>query len=75
MGDKRMVRLAWALCGLTACLGVGLSGASLLSQAGSKNAFLLASDAFYLLAMPVVFAIVGALIIDIAALHLQGALL
>jgi hypothetical protein len=62
MGNKQTVRLAWALCGLIICLALVSFGADLLSQAGSKNVFQLASDGLLSLALPVVFAIVAALI-------------
>ena len=63
MGSKRTVRLAWTLCGLMTCLAIVLFGAD-LRQAGSNNVFQLARDALFSLAIPVVFAIVAALIVS-----------
>jgi hypothetical protein len=64
MGNKRTAWLAWALCGLTTCLAIVLFGADLLSPNHSSNVFKLASDAFFVLVMPAVFGIVGALIVS-----------
>jgi hypothetical protein len=64
MGNKVTIRLAWALWGLMSFLAVVLAATSLWSQAGSKNAFQLALDMWYRLAIPVVFATVAALIVS-----------
>src|SRR5215216_6401938 len=64
MSSKRTIQLAWVLWGLTSCLAIVLAGASLVSQLGSKNAFQLALDMWYRLAMPVIFATVAALIVS-----------
>ncbi len=64
MGNKRTVRLAWALCGLMTCLAVVLFGADVQSQNGPSNVFQLARDALFSLAIPVAFAVVAALIVS-----------
>jgi hypothetical protein len=72
MGNKRTVRLAWALCGLTTCLAVVLFAAGLLNQNGSKNALQLAYDALVFLALPVVFVILAALALGECGRHRLG---
>jgi len=64
MGNKRMMWLAWVLCGLTICVAIGLFVAELLSPHDSISVFKLAGDALFLVALPVVFAIVAALIVS-----------
>ena len=64
MGNKRTARLAWVLCGFMICLAVVLFGADVQSQAGSINVFQLVRDALFSLAIPVVFAVVAALIVS-----------
>ncbi len=64
MGTKRTVWLAWALCGLTTFLAVVLFGVDLLRVPGSRNVLQLANDALFSLALPVVCAIVAALIVS-----------
>ena len=56
--------LAWALCGLTTCLAMVVFGAALQRQAGSHTVLQIASDALLLLAVPVGFALVAALIVS-----------
>src|SRR5215216_7048319 len=56
--------LAWSLYGLATCIIVVTSGIGLLSQDGSNNVLRLASDALITIATPVVFAVVGALIVS-----------
>ena len=56
--------LAWSLYGLATCVIVVTSGIGLLSQDGSNNVLRLASDALITIATPVVFAVVGALIVS-----------
>jgi hypothetical protein len=57
------------------CLAIVLAGASLVSQLGSKNAFQLALDMWYRLAMPVIFATVAALIVSRQPRNMIGWLL
>ncbi len=64
MGRKRKAWLAWALCGLVTCLSIVLFGVDLLRQAGSKNLLQIASDGLFSLVLPVVTAIVAALIVS-----------
>ena len=64
MGNKRMMWLAWVLCGLTICLGIVLFVAELLSLHDSLGVFKLAVDALFVVALPVVFALVAALIVS-----------
>ena len=56
-------RLVWPLYGLMTCLIIATSGVGLLSQ-GSSNVLRLTSDALISVATPVVFAVVGALIVS-----------
>src|SRR5215203_3541259 len=56
--------LAWSVYGLATCITVVTSGIGLLSQDGSNNVLRLASDALITIATPVVFAVVGALIVS-----------
>jgi hypothetical protein len=56
-------RLVWPLYGLITCLIIATSAVGLLSQ-GSNNVLRLAGDALISVATPVVFAVVGALIVS-----------
>src|SRR5689334_15836654 len=62
MSNKRTAWLAWALCGLTACVAIGLFVADLLSPNPSSD--LLVTDALFGLFIPVVFGMVAALIVS-----------
>ncbi len=64
MSSKQTARLAWTLCGLMTGLAVVLFGAELLSEARSKTLFQLAGKVVYSLAMPILFAIMAALIVS-----------
>ena len=64
MGTKRMIRLAWVLCGLMICLVVVLGAADLLNEIGSKSPLRIASDGLLLIALPLVLLIVAALIVS-----------
>src|SRR5919202_6621442 len=64
MGNRRTVWLAWALCALTICMAVVLFGAELLGQTGVTNRFQIVTDALFSLVMPVVCALMAALIVS-----------
>src|ERR687886_871079 len=64
MGNRRTVWLARALCALTICMAVVLFGAELLGQTGVTNRFQFVSDALFSLALPVVCALMAALIVS-----------
>jgi MFS family permease len=64
MSNRRTAWLAWALCGLTICVAIVSFVADLLSPHQSISVFQLANVAFFVLAMPAVFGIVGALIVS-----------
>ncbi len=64
MSNKRTAWLAWALCGLTACVAIGLFVTDLLSPNSSKDLLKLASDALSTLVLPAVAALVAALIVS-----------
>ncbi len=75
MDSKRTARLAWALCGIVISLAVGLFGIQLLGSDGQDNVFRVADDALFSLAMPVVTAIVAALIVSRQPRNVVGWLL
>jgi hypothetical protein len=64
MSNKRTAWLAWAFCGLTACVAIALFVADLLSPHDTFSVFMLAGNALTALAMPMVCAIVAALIVS-----------
>src|SRR5919199_6873274 len=64
MGNRRTVWLAWALCALTICVAVVLYAAEMLGQTGVTNRFQFVADALFSLAMPVVCALMAALIVS-----------
>ncbi|MBA2364301.1 MAG: hypothetical protein H0V86_12310, partial [Chloroflexia bacterium] len=64
MSRRSAAWLAWALCGIVTSLAVGLFGIRLLGSDGQDNVFRIADDALFSLAMPVVTAIVAALIVS-----------
>src|ERR671932_2039747 len=64
MGNRRTVWLAWALCALTICMAVVLFGAELLGQTGVTDKFQFVTDALFSLVMPVVCALMAALIMS-----------
>jgi len=67
--------LAWALCGIVTSLAVGLFGIRLLGSDGQDNVFRIADDVLFSLAMPVVTAIVAALIVSRQSRNVVGWLL
>ncbi len=75
MGNQRTTRLLWALCGLLIGLIVILSGAELLRQVGTKTPLALIDAALFTLVQPVVFTLVGALIVSRYPRHALGWLL
>jgi hypothetical protein len=64
MSPRAIAWLAWSLYGLVICLSIIWSGVGLFSQDGSRNALYLVGEALILLAAPLVFAIVAALIVS-----------
>jgi hypothetical protein len=64
MSTRAASWLAWSLYGLVICLSIIWSGVGLFSQDGSRDALYLVGEALILLAAPLVFAIVAALIVS-----------
>ena len=64
MSTKRTVRLAWTIVGLTTCLAVVMFGFNLLRPVAPIHPLRLMSDAVFSVAMPVVSAVVAALIVS-----------
>ena len=75
MSRRSVTRLAWALCAMVTCLAPVLFGIRLLGSDGRDNVFRVADDALFSLAMPVVTALVAALIVSRQPRNVVGWLL